>query len=86
MTATCRHCGAAVDLNTAARTGGYCDGCQPALPGIDVEAQDRAAQQLTGEELSAQLRTPGKDVSGIAGKIERDAPLFRGTGENPSLF
>ena len=50
------------------------------------EEQKTAAAQVNGETLTDQLRTPGKDISAAAGRMERDSPLFYGTGENPLLF
>ena len=38
------------------------------------------------QDLTAQMRQPLEDVSAKAGKMERDAPLFFGTGANPGLF
>jgi hypothetical protein len=38
------------------------------------------------EELTARMRTPKADVSAKAGRMERESPLFFGTGENPILF
>ena len=51
-----------------------------------VEAQAEAVADLSGEELSAKLREPKADVSAKAGEMERESPLFFGTGDNPSLF
>ena len=58
------------------------------LPGLeDVhQTREQAKAEQTGEELTAILRTRGKDVSRLAGDMERDAPLFHGTGDNPTLF
>ena len=50
------------------------------------EEQKTAAAQVNGETLTDQLRAPGKDISAAAGRMERDSPLFYGTGENPLLF
>ena len=56
--------------------------------GMGDIAKDRAeARAITeGEELTAKLLEPAGDVSRKAGRMERDAPLFYGTGENPLLF
>ena len=56
--------------------------------GLESCDQDRAAALgvSQAEELSAILRTPKADISGKAGRMEREAPLFFGTGENPTLF
>jgi hypothetical protein len=51
-----------------------------------VEEQEQAAAEYSGEELSAKLLEPKADISAKAGKMERDAPLFYGTGSNPTLF
>lgn len=82
----CKRCAEAVDINTAAHTGGYCLDCAPALPGMDVEAQIAAAAAQQGEDLTGELQRPGCDISRRAGEMERNAPLFFGTGDNPSLF
>lgn len=50
------------------------------------EEQKTAAAQVSGEQLTQKLREPGKDISAVSGRIERDSPLFYGTGENPLLF
>lgn len=88
LQASCKHCGAGVALSTASRTGGYCDGCQPALTGMagTVEEQERAAAEYGSRELTAKLCEPGKDISQTAGEMERRSPLFFGTGDNPTLF
>lgn len=38
------------------------------------------------EEMSAKLKMPLGDVSQAAGQIERESPLFFGSGLNPTLF
>ena len=58
-----------------------------ALPGMEAVEQERAAAaaEQQGKDLTeAMLRTV--DISGKSGKMEREAPLFFGTGENPLLF
>lgn len=59
-----------------------------ALPGMeDVEGERaRMAAEDEGQRLTEELRTPGKSISRDAGEMERESPLFRGTGENPLLF
>ena len=59
-----------------------------ALPGMESADTDRAAarQLAEAEELTAILRTPKADISAKAGQIERESPLFFGTGANPTLF
>ncbi|MGO8792902.1 MAG: hypothetical protein ACLQVL_36705 [Terriglobia bacterium] len=56
--------------------------------GLETCDQDRASALAaqTAEELTAEMRRPLADISGKAGRMERDAPLFFGTGENPTLF
>jgi hypothetical protein len=56
--------------------------------GLETCDTDRAAALAasTAEELTAELRRPLADISGKAGRMERDAPLFFGTGDNPTLF
>lgn len=58
------------------------------LPGCETSDADRAQALAaqTAEELTAEMRRPLADISGKAGRMERDAPLFFGTGDNPSLF
>ena len=38
------------------------------------------------EELTALLRSRQGDISGTSGRMERESPLFFGTGANPSLW
>ena len=38
------------------------------------------------EELTALLRSPQGDISAQSGEIERNSPLFYGSGSNPVLF
>jgi len=56
--------------------------------GMETADEDRAAASgiATAEELSALMRTPKADISGRSGRMEREAPLFFGTGDNPTLF
>lgn len=58
------------------------------LPGMETADSDReqAGAVAMGEELTAMMRQPLKDVSRMAGKIERDSPLFYDTGDCPTLF
>ena len=51
-----------------------------------VARQTEAAGEYQGDELTAKLREPLGDVSARTGKLERESPLFFGTGANPSLF
>lgn len=59
-----------------------------ALPGMETSDQDRleARAVAEGEELTAAMRQLKRDISSMAGRIEREAPLFFGVGENPTLF
>ena len=52
----------------------------------DVRLQSEAAAVYTAEELTKRLLEPGQSISKRAGEMERNAPLFHGTGDNPSLF
>ena len=61
---------------------------QPALPGFGdaVEDAHQAKEQGAGDELTARMREPARDISTDAGRMEREAPLFFGKGDNPILF
>jgi hypothetical protein len=48
--------------------------------------REKARQAHEQERMTAEMRTPLKDVSHAAGILERESPLFRKTGENPTLF
>ena len=56
--------------------------------GMEMCDSERAAAWAASqaEELTAELRRPLGDVSRKVGEIERNFPLFFGTGTNPSLF
>lgn len=56
--------------------------------GMESTDQDRAAALgvAQAKELSAIMRTPKADISAKAGRMERDSPLFFGTGDAPTLF
>jgi len=56
--------------------------------GLESCDDDRAAALGLAQaaELTAELRRPLADVSGKAGRMEREAPLFFGQGDNPTLF
>jgi hypothetical protein len=45
-----------------------------------------ARGEREAEELTAKMRTPLKDISHATGILERESPLFYGTGSNPVLF
>jgi hypothetical protein len=55
-----------------------------------LETCDRDRQEALvvaqAEELTARLRSPGRDISARSGDMERNSPLFIGTGDNPVLF
>ena len=51
-----------------------------------VEAQAEAVAELSGEELTSKLLEPIASIDRKAGEMERESPLFFGTGENPALF
>jgi hypothetical protein len=53
--------------------------------GTDVEREEARAKH-EAETLTDIMRTPKADVSGKAGRMERESPLFFGTGSNPALF
>jgi hypothetical protein len=55
------------------------------MEGADRERMEALAA-AQAEELTAELRRPLADISAAAGQMERDAPLFFGTGDNPGLF
>ena len=56
--------------------------------GMESAGEDRkqARAEFEGEELTAELLKPKADISAKAGRMEKDAPLFWGKGDNPSLF
>ena len=56
--------------------------------GLETVDMDRAEALAAAqaEELTAELRRPLGDVSRKAGDMERFAPLFFGSGDNPTLF
>lgn len=51
-----------------------------------VEEQSKAAMIYTAEELTKRLLEPRQSIDKKSGEMERNAPLFHGTGDNPSLF
>jgi hypothetical protein len=53
----------------------------------DIDRERIAARELAeAEEMTEKMRSPLKDVSTAAGIIERESPLFFGSGDNLSLF
>ena len=67
-----------------------CDYCSPRItfPGMEtaVEEHSAAVAEYSGEQLTAELQKPAADISQKAGEIERESPLFFGTGDNPDLW
>jgi hypothetical protein len=63
---------------------------EDSLPILGMESADRDRAQAeaiqTSEDLTAEMRRPKADISAKAGEMERSAPLFFGTGDNPTLF
>ena len=59
-----------------------------ALPGMEEAEREREeARSITQRmELEERMRTVKADVSEKAGEMERNSPLFHGTGSNPTLF
>jgi hypothetical protein len=51
-----------------------------------VAEQSKAAALYTAEQLTARMLEPLGDISRRAGEMERNGPLFIGTGSNPTLF
>ena len=60
------------------------------LFGAEAEKQvamyEHEIATATAEALSEEFKRPLGDVSRKAGEIERESPLFFGSGVNPSLF
>ena len=60
------------------------------LFGEDAERQlamyEHEIATAQAEELTEQMRRPIADISTRAGRMERESPLFFGTGNNPLLF
>ena len=58
------------------------------LAGMESADQDRAEARAIAEseELTAELLKPKADISRKSGKLERESPLFWGTGDSPTLF
>jgi hypothetical protein len=53
----------------------------------DADRERQAAFELAeAERMTQELRTPLKDISRAAGIMERESPLFYGSGANPLLF
>ena len=50
------------------------------------EDREKALGIAQADELTARLRSTRGDISGKAGRMERESPLFFGTGDNPLLW
>jgi hypothetical protein len=48
--------------------------------------REEARDLMERMELEEQMRTVKGDISAKAREMERNAPLFYGTGDNPALF
>lgn len=53
--------------------------------GTDKE-RELARQIQEAADLTAAMLEPKADISAKAGKMERESPLFYGTGENPTFW
>jgi hypothetical protein len=58
----------------------------PLLEAQHITAQNESAAALVAASLSALWSQPLGNISAAAGELEREAPLFFGAGDNPSLF
>lgn len=58
------------------------------LPMMETAEREREESKAMMQrlELEEQMRRPLGDVSRKAGEIERNSPLFFGSGDNPGLF
>lgn len=53
----------------------------------DADREREAARGLyQAQVMTNELRKPLKDISKAAGILERESPLFFGSGNNPTLF
>jgi hypothetical protein len=52
----------------------------------DALERQIALDAANTERMTQEMRQPLKDVSRAAGILERESPLFFGTGSNPLLF
>jgi hypothetical protein len=50
------------------------------------QEREEAKAMMQRLELEEKMRRPIADVSRMVGEIERNSPLFFGTGDNPGLF
>lgn len=53
--------------------------------GTDEERENRRAE-VQREEMEARLGSVRGDISAASGEMERNSPLFYGSGSNPVLF
>jgi hypothetical protein len=53
--------------------------------GTEEERENRRAE-VQREEMETRLRSVRGDISGKVGEMERNSPLFYGSGSNPVLF
>ena len=74
--------------NRCASCGGWSgDACHSLELFSDADREREAARQLAeAEELTAILHSAKENISAKSGRMEREAPLFYGTGANPTLF
>lgn len=68
--------------------GGWADASYHNLELFTDADREREAmrQRYDAEQMTRTTRQPLKDISKAAGIIERESPLFFGSGCNPSLF
>jgi hypothetical protein len=58
------------------------------MPGMEAAEMEReeARGLMERMDLEERMRTVKADISAKAGEMERNAPLFYGTGSHPTLF
>jgi hypothetical protein len=58
------------------------------LAGMESADKERSAARATAEReaMEERLKSAKGDIAARAGEMERNSPLFFGTGDNPSLF
>lgn len=68
--------------------GGWADASYHNLELFTDADRERQAvlDRYNAEQMTRKLRTPLADVSKAAGILERESPLFFGSGNNPTLF
>ena len=74
--------------NRCATCGGWSDAGYHSLELFTDADREREASRVAheAEEMTAKMRTPKADISSVSGRMERESPLFHGTGANPCLF